>query len=76
MNPLFLLGRDIESIKVELLLSYFYLEMVNNSMENIFKRWKYFPVLYLAKLFLREHIVSPRVFEKHNNVMNLFLLGI
>jgi hypothetical protein len=35
MNPLFLLGRALESLKVELLLSYFELTMVKNSMEKL-----------------------------------------
>jgi hypothetical protein len=38
MNPLFLLGRALESLKVELLLSYFLLKMVKKSMEKIPKR--------------------------------------
>jgi hypothetical protein len=44
MNPLLLLGRDLESLKVELLLSYLELKMVKNSMENISKRWNAFPM--------------------------------
>jgi len=34
MNPLFLLGMALESLKVNLVLSYFELTMVKNSMEN------------------------------------------
>jgi len=74
MNPLILLGKALESIKVDLLLSYFCLTMMNNSMENLPKRWKYFPMLYLPNLFLREQMVSTRVFKQHNNAMKFFLL--
>jgi hypothetical protein len=54
MNPLFFLGRSLESLKVELLLSYVEMKMVKNSMENLSKKWNAFPMLYLLKLFLRE----------------------
>jgi hypothetical protein len=38
INLLFLLGRALESLKVELLLSYFCLTMVKKSMAKISKR--------------------------------------
>jgi hypothetical protein len=76
MNPIFLLGRVLESLKIELLLSYFFLKMVKNSMENLSKRWKDFPMLCFPNLFLREESVSKRVFGQHNNAMNFFLFCI
>jgi hypothetical protein len=76
MNPLFLLGRALESLKVDILLSYFELTMVKNSMENISKRWNAFPMQCLLKLFSREQMVSPRVIGKHNNTMNFFSFSI
>jgi hypothetical protein len=45
MNPLFLLGRALESLKEYILLSYSKLTMVKKSMEKIPKRWKAFPML-------------------------------
>jgi len=39
------------------------------------KRWKDFPMLY-SKLFLREQMISPRVFGQHNNAMNFLHLCI
>jgi hypothetical protein len=47
MNPIFLLGRALESLKVEILLSYLEFKMVNNSMEKLSKRWNSFPTQYL-----------------------------
>jgi len=76
MNPLFLLGRALESLKVELLLSCFFLKMVKNSMKNLSKRRKDFPMICFPKIFLREKMVSLRVFGQHNNVMNFFLFCI
>jgi hypothetical protein len=72
-NPLFLLGRALESHKLEILVSYLELKMVKNSMENISKRWNAFPMQCFLKLFSREQMVSPRIIGKHNNTMNFFL---
>jgi hypothetical protein len=76
MNPPFLLGRALESLRVDLLFSYFELIMVKKSMTKLSKRWKYFPMLYFPKLFLREKMDSPGVFEQHNNAMKFFFLCI
>ena len=76
MNALFLLGRVLESLKVELFISYFELTMVKKYMEKVYKRWKAFPMLYFPKLFLREQMDSQRVFGHHRNAMNFFLLCI
>jgi hypothetical protein len=76
MNPLLLLGRALESLKVEILLSYLELTMVKNSMENLYKRWNTIPMQCFLKLFSREQMVSPRLIGQHNNPINFFHFSI